>query len=190
MVNKTSCDNCVCVFVNTKDNYLKCLYLLYLYMFNYIIKTLSSLLLNKPKEKEQKTKHEIKNFDYDKCVQFLPLQDGEVAFCTSVYDGDTIRLCWTTKGIDVKSLCRIDGIDTPELRGSSQSEKELALKAKERLDRVVTGKFVTIKNPGTEKFGRILADIQTNDIESIREYMLADPTLAKPYDGGKKAKWE
>jgi len=168
-------------------------------MFNSIIKLINSLLkISKESKKESEITTELepiepiksKKFDYDKCVQFLPLQDGEIAFCTSVYDGDTIRLCWTTKGIDVKSLCRIDGIDTPEIRGSSPFEKELAFKAKDRLDKIVTGKFVTIKNPGTEKFGRILADIKTDEIESVKEYMLSDPTTAKPYDGGKKAKWE
>ena len=28
--------------------------------------------------------------EYDKCKQFMPLQHGEIAYCSSVYDGDTI----------------------------------------------------------------------------------------------------
>ena len=128
--------------------------------------------------------------EYDKCKQFIPLQHGDIAYCSSVYDGDTIRLCWTTNNHNVRSLCRINGIDTPEIRGSSSFEKELAFKAKGKLDKAVTGKWVKIINPGVEKYGRILADIQTDDISSIKDYMLSDPSLAKPYFGGKKESWD
>jgi len=120
--------------------------------------------------------------EYDKCKQFMPLQHGDIAYCSSVYDGDTIRLCWTTNNHNVRSLCRINGIDTPEIRGSSSFEKELAFKAKGKLDKAVTGKWVKIINPGVEKYGRILSDIQTDDISS--------PSLAKPYFGGKKESWD
>jgi len=122
-------------------------------------------------------KQNIPALEYDKCKQFIPLQHGDIAYCSSVYDGDTIRLCWTTNNHNVRSLCRINGIDTPELRGSSSFEKELGLKAKERLDKVVTGKWVKIINPGIEKYG-------------IKDYMLSDPSLAKPYTGGKKQSWD
>ena len=64
------------------------------------------------------------------------------------------------------------------------------MKAKERLDKVVTGKWVKIINPGIEKYGRILSDIQTDDISSIKDYMLSDPSLARPYFGGKKESWD
>ena len=120
----------------------------------------------------------------------MPLQHGDIAYCSSVYDGDTIRLCWTTNNHNVRSLCRINGIDTPEIRGSSSFEKELAFKAKGKLDKAVTGKWVKIINPGVEKYGRILSDIQTDDISSIKDYMLSDPSLAKPYFGGKKESWD
>jgi len=150
-------------------------------LFNYILKY-------KPKDEVESIENTV--FDYDKCSQFLPLQHGEMAFCSSVYDGDTIRLCWKSKGKNVRSLCRIDGIDTPELKGSSDYEKELAIKARDRLSQVVSGKFVTIINPGLEKFGRILADIETNEIESIKDFMLSDTTIARPYNGGTKTKWD
>ncbi len=133
---------------------------------------------------------EMEKLEYDECVQFIPLHDGEMAYCPSVYDGDTIRLTWKHKGEKVRGLCRIEGIDTPELRRSSSFEKELAIKSKEHIKKAVAGKFVTIKNPGTEKYGRILSDIQTNEIESLKQYMLSDPNIARPYEGGKKFDWD
>ena len=128
-------------------------------------------------------------FDYDKCEKFLPLEHGEIAYCHSVYDGDSVRLCWRSKGKNVKGICRIMGIDTPEIRGSSDYEKELGIEAKNRLSEVVTGKFVIIKNPGFEKYGRILADLETSEIKSIKNFMLSDPMIARPYDGGKRRSW-
>ena len=137
-----------------------------------------------------KNSNDLTKIVYDECQKFIPLQHGEKAYCSSVYDGDTIRICWCDKGINVKSLCRIDGIDTPEIRGSSVFEKDLALQAKKRLSDVVAGKVVTILNPGVEKYGRILCDIETNEIQSIKDYMLLDSSICKPYLGGKKENWD
>ena len=57
-------------------------------------------------------------------------------------------------------------------------EKALAERAKERLTDAVLGKFVTIRNPGVEKYGRVLSDLQTSEHESITNYMLADPDIS------------
>lgn len=128
---------------------------------------------------------------YEECEQYIPLRDGDVVYCPSVYDGDSARLTWIDHtGNKVRSLCRLNGIDTPEMRGSSENEKALALKAKKRLADAVSGCFVTIRNPGTEKYGRVLANLQTDEIESVRDYMLADPSICKPYCGGKKVSWD
>lgn len=128
---------------------------------------------------------------YDECKKFVPLRDGDKVFCTKVYDGDTVTLCWLDNhGEKVRIGCRIYGIDTPELRGSSDDEKMLALRAKERLSKEVLNKFVTVRNEGVEKYGRVLADLSTDDHESIMEYMLEDSEICKPYSGGKKQKWE
>ena len=163
-----------------------------MFVFDLIFKLLNTKKnkKNETDESDELIKQKLPILEYDKCKQFMPLQHGEIAYCSSVYDGDTIRLCWTDNNNNVRSLCRINGIDTPEIRGSSSFEKELGLKAKERLDKVVTGKWVKIINPGVEKYGRILSDIQTDDISSIKDYMLADPSLAKPYFGGKKQSWD
>jgi micrococcal nuclease len=128
---------------------------------------------------------------YEECENFMPLLDGDVVFCPSVYDGDTARVCFVDRvGNRVRILVRIPGIDTPEVRSSSEKEKSLALRAKKRLEEAVAGKFVTIRNPGVEKYSRSLSDLQTDTIESVTDYMLEDPEICRPYDGGKKVSWD
>lgn len=128
---------------------------------------------------------------YEECQQFLPLRDGDVVFCPSCYDGDSFRICWIDHhGNKVRLMGRLAGVDTPELRGSSEKEKSLALRAKQRLEGAVAGKFVTIRQPAVEKYGRSLSDLQTDTIESVTDYMLADADIARPYEGGKKRNWE
>lgn len=128
---------------------------------------------------------------YEECGQFLPLSDGDVVFCPSVYDGDSFRICFIDqRGNKVRLMGRLTGVDTAEIRGSSEKEKALALRAKQRLGDVVAGEFITIRRPSTEKYGRSLSDIEVGDIKSVTEYMLADPEICRPYEGGKKSSWD
>lgn len=127
---------------------------------------------------------------YKNCEPFLPLKDGNQAMVIKVFDGDSVTLGWTD--IDDKNVrlpCRISGIDTPEMRGSSAREKELALRAKDRLQTKVLGKLVTIRSPSTEKYGRVLANLETDDCVSVASYMLEDKEICRPYQGGKKGSW-
>lgn len=129
--------------------------------------------------------------EYSECQKFVPLHDGDMVYCTRAYDGDTVTICWLdSRGEKVRIGCRIKGIDTPEIRGSSKEEKVLAYKAKERISKAVVNKFVTIRNEGTEKYGRVLADLETDEHKSIAEYMMEDPEICKPYVGGTKQKWD
>ena len=130
------------------------------------------------------------DFEYSECEPFMPLRDGDKVYCCKVYDGDTVTICWLdNRGVKVRISCRINGIDTPEIRGSSPAEKSLALKAKEKMSKAVLNKYVTIRNEGFEKYGRVLADLQTDEHVSIKNYMLEDPELCKPYEGGTKQIW-
>lgn len=133
--------------------------------------------------------------EYSMCEPFMPLRDGDVAYCPRIYDGDSITLAWRDNSIIsgnpyVRIGCRIKGVDCPEMKGSSDAEKVLALKAKERMSKAVLGKFVTIREPATEKFGRVLSRIQTDEHESVADYMLEDPEICRPYGGGKKSSWD
>lgn len=128
---------------------------------------------------------------YQNCQPYLPLKDGYKAVVVKVYDGDSLTLGWTDADHEnVRLPCRVRGIDTPELRRSSDYERALALRAKDRLQSKVLGNVVTVRCPAREKYGRVLADLETDDCVSIASYMLEDREICRPYQGGKKADWE
>jgi endonuclease YncB( thermonuclease family) len=63
----------------------------------------------------------------------------------SVYDGDTMTLAIPFQGRPYKFSVRMEGIDTPEIKGD---DKERALEARDRLIELITGK----RNAGKEVF--------------------------------------
>lgn len=128
---------------------------------------------------------------FKNCEPFLPLKDGDQAAVLKIYDGDSLTLGWTDEDHkNVRLPCRLRGMDTPELRGSSAHEKALALRAKDRRQSKVLGKVVIIRSPGKEKYGQVLANLETDDCKPVAEYMLGDRDICRPYQGGKKADWE
>ncbi|AAR26877.1 FirrV-1-B2 [Feldmannia irregularis virus a] len=119
---------------------------------------------------------------FEDCVPCMPLEDGEKAYVCKVYDGDTCTLAWIDhKGRKVRISCRIRDIDTPEMRSKATEERTRAVQAKEKLADVVLYREVTVKNPGKDKYGRLLADIATDKLESVAEYMLTFTDLCKPF---------
>jgi micrococcal nuclease len=107
------------------------------------------------------------------------------ATITEVYDGDTI-----TADIDLgfntwrrNEHLRLDGIDTPELRGDRKVE---GIAARDALAARILGRdliICTIKDR-QEKFGRYLVRIYDGDV-LINDWLI---TLghAVPYSGGKR----
>ena len=127
----------------------------------------------------------LENVEYRDTVPFVPpIQYGKVI---KVYDGDTITIASvlpnTTEPIYRFSI-RLNGIDTPEIRGKTQEEKELAIQVRDALAEKIYGKMVELRNVGNEKYGRVLAEIYL-DGENINQW-LVDENFAVAYDGGKK----
>ncbi|CAN5255639.1 hypothetical protein BH10PSE9_BH10PSE9_22980 [soil metagenome] len=105
-------------------------------------------------------------------------------------DGDTLEVkvsVWL--GLQVNTLVRIRGIDTPEKRGKCPREIELAQKATELL-RIETTPRVVLRNvEGDKYFGRVDADVTTSpDGLDLSEAMLRSG-LARPYAGEKRGDW-
>ena len=80
----------------------------------------------------------------------------------TVIDGDSFKVdidSWPEiagKGITV----RINGIDTPELRGKCEAEKQLARKAKQfAVEALRSAKVVELRNMKRGKYFRIVADV-------------------------------
>ena len=127
----------------------------------------------------------LQNIEYTDTIPFVPpIYLGKVI---KVYDGDTITIASvlpnTTEPIYRFSV-RLNGIDTPEIRGKTPEEKELAILARDELYNKIYGKVVILKNVGTEKYGRILADVYLEE-ENINEWLVTQD-FAVRYNGGTK----
>jgi len=108
----------------------------------------------------------------------------------SVYDGDTFR-------VDIDSLppivgknipIRLNGVDTPEIRGKCQYEKDLALKARDFLrKKLANAKEIKLTKLQRGKYFRVVADVMVDGVSLEQE--LLENKLAYKYTGGKKSSW-
>ena len=108
----------------------------------------------------------------------------------SVYDGDTFR-------VDIDSLppivgkniaIRLNGVDTPEIRGKCQYEKDLAIKARDFVrNKLANAKEIRLTKLQRGKYFRVVADVMIDGVSLEQE--LLDNKLAYKYTGGKKSSW-
>ena len=117
--------------------------------------------------------------------------DYEGAVYVRNYDGDTItfNLPGLHSIIGEKISIRVNGIDTPEIKGKCEKEKYDAKQAKEMVaDILKDAEQITLKNMERGKYFRIAADVYA-DGENLAD-ILIEAGVAVQYDGGKKAqKW-
>jgi len=108
----------------------------------------------------------------------------------SVYDGDTFR-------VNIDSLppivgknipIRVNGVDTPEIRGKCQYEKNLALEARDFVRaKLANAKEIKLTNLQRGKYFRVVANVLVDGVSLEQE--LLDNKLAYEYSGGKKLSW-
>ena len=130
--------------------------------------------------------------DYKETIPFVPnITSGHVI---KIYDGDTITIASKLPHAEsplYRFQVRLRGIDCPEIKGDTEDEEKIALFAKKEIEKLVLQKPIILKNVGTEKYGRLLADVYINNI-FINDYMIKQ-RLAVKYDGRKKitpVNWE
>jgi endonuclease YncB( thermonuclease family) len=108
----------------------------------------------------------------------------------SVYDGDTFR-------VDIDSLppivgrnipIRLNGVDTPEIRGKCEHEKDLAIKARDFVrNKLANAKEIKLNNLQRGKYFRVVANVMVDGVSLEQE--LLDKEFAYKYTGGKKSSW-
>ena len=107
------------------------------------------------------------------------------------YDGDTTTFNLPNLHLIIvnKIATRVNGIDTPEIRGKCDKEKYDAKQAQGMVEEFLKdAERIDLKNMGRGKYFRIVADIYV-DGENLAE-ALVDSGMAVRYDGGKKnARW-
>lgn len=122
---------------------------------------------------------------WEDTVEFkFPINGGRVI---KVYDGDTITIASKLPYNDsplYRLSVRLNGIDTPEIKGKSEDEKTAAKSARDALSTIILNKYVTLKNVQNEKYGRILADVYFDDL-CLNEWMITERYALK-YNGDKK----
>ena len=158
---------------------------------------LSQLVVTvKPQPVLMKDTDEIVEWTWKTTKPFVaPVTSGK---CIKVYDGDTITVA-TRLQFDrnvnkaladtvFRFAVRLAGIDCPEIKGKTVTEKARALVARDELKKKILDKRVILKNVTTEKYGRLLADVYV--VENGREVWLnkwmLDNGHAVFYDGGTK----
>ena len=112
-----------------------------------------------------------------------PITKGKVV---KVYDGDTFTIVtklYVNEPI-YQFQVRINGIDTAEIKNTTNNIKKMALFAKDKLSNLILNKIVKLENILYDKYGRILADVYCDDIH-INKWMIEN-NLALSYDGGHK----
>ena len=128
---------------------------------------------------------ELVHISWKTCKPFVP--PVHTAKVIKVYDGDTITIATKLpfdKDTIYKFPVRLSGIDSAEIKGKNEHEKKMAILARDALTAKILGKMVKLRNVGTEKYGRLLADIYLDDVH-INLWMLENK-YAVAYDGGTK----
>jgi endonuclease YncB( thermonuclease family) len=121
-----------------------------------------------------------------------------------VYDGDSVTLAWVREppgGPLCYANCRLFGIDTPELRGTSGQERARAEACRDAMRDLALDQlfvFSTVGDTGLDKYGRPLVVLhaqpglsaeplcRTLAGDSLNDWALRALPGCKPYFGGKK----
>ena len=124
---------------------------------------------------------------FDRCFDGHTLD----AFCTSVYDGDTIKVIVSMPGSnDGRRFlvnCRLTGIDTAEMRGTRGDEKQKAIDARDMLRGWILNQQCRVECGRLDKYGRLLIQVYAfDDLGTTCNQRLIDAGLALAYDGGTK----
>jgi endonuclease YncB( thermonuclease family) len=134
-----------------------------------------------------------KDLNVKELPEFIPpIDSGRVV---KVYDGDTITVASKIPHLKNSQIykfhIRLNGIDTPEIKGSNEEEKKIAKKARDALSEKIMNQYVFLKNVKTEKYGRLLCDVYLGN-QNLNLWML-EQRYAVKYDGGTKkspSSWE
>ncbi|WP_203142684.1 thermonuclease family protein [Marinobacter mangrovi] len=107
-----------------------------------------------------------------------------------VYDGDTITVNineWPAL-LGHEIGIRVNGIDTPEIRGKCAGEKQKAREARDLVKGILANAdVIELRNIDRGKYFRVVADVYV-DGQELGEKVL-DANLAHEYDGGTKSGW-
>lgn len=146
----------------------------------------------------EKTNEKLLNIKDAKDVPYFSFSGKTfIAKHCNIYDGDTFSVIFEHNGELIKYKCRCMGYDCAEMKPNKDKpnrdeEKELAIKAKNRLEELLnkhSTKLIKIECLQFDKYGRLLINVYNMvDEKSINQIMI-DEGHGKPYIGGTKEEW-
>lgn len=113
-----------------------------------------------------------------------------LALVVGAYDGDTLtveatiwpQLVWT-------GSVRVRGVDTPEIRGECDIERQLAVLARDYVRDILTDETVVLTDIENDRYGgRVLADVRLESGANLAELLTANG-YGREYDGGTRQSW-
>ena len=134
------------------------------------------------------------------CVGFFAIMPAIVAAVPAsavparvdyIVDGDTFAgVVKLDGGFDVTVRVRIRNVDTPEIHGDCESEREMAARAREYLGELIpAGSVVELSNIKDDKYlGRIDANVMDARGQDIGNEIVR-VGLGRRYDGGHRNPW-
>lgn len=90
-----------------------------------------------------------------------------------VYDGDTITVVFFYRGYFYTEKCRLQGINTPEIRTKDSDEKQKGVKARDELSKLIKDVYVNIDFTKREKYGRLLGHVYLNNGLDVNKHMVS-----------------
>jgi len=108
----------------------------------------------------------------------------------SVYDGDTFTVeAYPWPGLEAKASVRINGVDTPEIRGKCEAEKQKAIEARDFVKDLILGEVVFLEHVKYGKYaGRVVANVKLEGGDNLAEKIIRQG-LGREYHGGAKEGW-
>lgn len=116
--------------------------------------------------------------------------NATVSEVVSIYDGDTFtaNIANWPDIVGKRISVRVAGIDTPEMRGRCQEEKNRARLAKQfTVAALRNAGHIELRNLQRDKYFRVLSDVYI-DGENLAQKLLREG-LAIPYSGKTKVNW-
>lgn len=81
------------------------------------------------------------------------------AKCVKCYDADTIHIVIELNQTFVRFRCRLQGIDTAEIRSKNPDEKAHARTARDWLSGMILDKLIVVRCGEFDKYGRLLGTV-------------------------------
>jgi endonuclease YncB( thermonuclease family) len=133
----------------------------------------------------------LEDATWENTIEFVPVvTSGKVI---KVYDCDTITIAtnfpylksFHESNIMYRFHVRLLGIDTPEMKTKNEDEKSIAHLAQKSLSDLILNKNVSLTNISLDKYGRILANVYTENGIELSNWAMSH-RFAVSYDGGTK----